>query len=253
MINFQTKHLRKEVKQSAAEPRRRLDTEVTPGKCGNLDYCSIGMQRILLKVPLSQPFVCPECGSALRAPLRKTIVGRPLILPALRLAVLVTAMGVSLATGYAIGRVQHRVGAAVTVASASLGADLHAARTMLGLVPPPPAPAALPIFVAERPYPARLPSVDVSRPAPRLPAEARFGQVTLDCLLDAELFRPSCQVTDIRGADAFSAAAVVWLQGLAVRYGPGRRGGVAVPLAHRWRVVFEDFGGVRPAGKAPGQ
>jgi hypothetical protein len=40
----------------------------TPGRCRELDYCSIGQMRTLVRVPLGQPFVCPECGKPLRAP-----------------------------------------------------------------------------------------------------------------------------------------------------------------------------------------
>ncbi len=242
---------------SGDRPRRRLDRETTPGRCGNLDYCSIGMQRIELRVPLSQPFVCPECASALRAPTRASIMGRPVILPMLRMAVLAVAIAVSLATGYAAGRAHNAVGSAVTLATANIGANLHQATAAFGLATAPDAAAPTPtrpapIFVSERAYPSRLPAVDASRPASRLPGEARFGQVTLDCTLGAASERPSCQVTDIRGADPFSAAAIVWLQDLAVHYGPSLRGGLSVGLAHRWRVVFEDFSGTalpaKPAG-----
>ena len=240
------------------KPRRRLDRETTPGKCGNLDYCSIGMQRVLLRVPLSQPFVCPECAGPLRAPQRGTLGGPPVVLPMLRLAVLAVAMAVSLAAGYAAGRARNVVGTVVTVATANIGANLHEAKAALGLAAPPEAPAsasalAAPIFVSERAYPARLPAVDVSKPAARLPGETRFGQVTLDCTVDAGSGRPSCKVTDIRGADPFSAAAIVWLHDLAVRYGPSLRSGVPASLAHRWRVVFEDFSGTSLPSKAAGQ
>lgn len=246
------------VGSSTDRPRRRLDRETTPGKCSNLDYCSIGMQRVLLRVPLSQPFVCPECAGQLRAPRRGSLGGRPVVLPMLRLAVLVVAMAVSLAAGYAAGRVRNVVGTAVTVATASIGANLHEAKAALGLAPPPTVPASAsagtaPIFVSERAYPARLPPVDVSKPAARLPGEARFGQVTLDCTVDAGSGRPSCRVADIRGADPFSAAAIVWLHDLAVQYGPSLRSGVPASLAHRWRVIFEDFSGTSVPPRSGGQ
>ena len=238
------------------KPRRRLDRETTPGRCSNLDYCSIGMQRIQLKVPLSQPFVCPECAGPLRAPRKGSIAGRPVVLPVLRLAVLAGAIAASLVVGYAAGRVRTSVGPVVTAATANLDANLHVAKTALGLEPPPaaaPPPPTAPIFVSERAYPSRLPPVDTSKPAARLPGEQRFGQVTLDCRLEAGSVRPSCQVTDLRGADPFSAAAIAWLQGLAVQYGPSLRGGVPASLAHRWRVVFEDFSGAALPGKPAGR
>ena len=241
---------------TANRPRRRLDRETTPGRCSNLDYCSIGMQRVLLKVPLSQPFTCPECAGPLRAPRRGSIAGPPFVLPMLRLGVLVAAMLVSLGVGYLAGRARSAVGTAVTAASANIGANLHQAKTALGLAPEPSSPAPArpaPIFVSERAYPARLPSVDSSKPAAHLPGEARFGQVTLDCTVEAAASGPTCQVTDIRGADAFSAAAIVWLQDLAVHYGPTLRGGVPASLAHRWRVVFEDFSGTSMPSKTAGR
>ena len=241
---------------AADQPRRRLDRETTPGRCGNLDYCSIGMQRILLKVPLSQPFTCPECAGPLRAPRRVSLGGPPLVLPVLRLVVLVAAVAVSLGAGYVAGRASNAVGTAVTTATANIGANLHEAKAALGLAPEPPALAPAhpqPISVSERTYPTRLPSVDASKPAAHLPGEARFGQVTLDCTVQAASAGPSCQVTDIRGADAFSAAALVWLQDLTVRYGPSLRGGLPVSLAHRWRVVFEDFSGTSLPARAAGR
>lgn len=39
-----------------------------PGRCRDLDYCSIGQMRTLVRVPLGRPFVCPECGKPLREP-----------------------------------------------------------------------------------------------------------------------------------------------------------------------------------------
>jgi hypothetical protein len=39
-----------------------------PGRCRELDYCSIGQMRTLVRVPLGRPFVCPECGKPLREP-----------------------------------------------------------------------------------------------------------------------------------------------------------------------------------------
>ena len=160
-------------------PRRRLDREVTPGRCGNLDYCSIGMQRVLVQVPLSQPFVCPECASPLRAPGRRSPGGRPWLLPALRVGVLLAAMGASLVIGYTAGRAQHSVTQAVEVAGKRASEGIDAAGAVLGLATPPVAPVAAnpageSVFVAERPYPLRLSPVDASKPAVHLTREARF-------------------------------------------------------------------------------
>jgi hypothetical protein len=47
----------------------------TPGRCRELDYCSIGQMRTLVRVPLGQPFVCPECGKPLREPV---LINEPL-------------------------------------------------------------------------------------------------------------------------------------------------------------------------------
>ncbi len=241
---------------SMEAPRRRLDREVTPGRCGNLDYCSIGMQRVLVKVALSQPFVCPECGSPLRPPgqLRKA-ARLSLLLPALRMAVLLAAMGASGAAGYVAGRMQPAVSKAVHTA----GTGLEAVESAVGLAVPSPAVAAnavptaraaAPVFVADRPYPLRAAPVDAAKPPGRLMREARFGQVTVDCALAAVLRHPACQVTDIRGADPVSAAAVLWLQGLSVQYAPSVRGGASVSLDHRWRVIFEDYSGTARRGMA---
>ena len=238
-------------------PRRRLDREVTPGRCGNLDYCSIGMQRVLVQVPLSQPFVCPECASPLRAPGRRSPGGRPWLLPALRVGVLLAAMGASLVIGYTAGRAQHSVTQAVEVAGKRASEGIDAAGAVLGLATPPVAPVAAnpageSVFVAERPYPLRLSPVDASKPAVHLTREARFGQVTIDCAVAQALRHPACQVTDIRGADPFSASAVQWLQSLSVHYAPSLRAGVPVSMDHRWRVVLEDFSGTpRASSPAP--
>jgi hypothetical protein len=47
----------------------------TPGRCRELDYCSIGQMRTLVRVPLGNPFVCPECGKPLREPV---LINEPL-------------------------------------------------------------------------------------------------------------------------------------------------------------------------------
>ena len=254
MSIFQTNAVPPEVRLSAGDvPRRRVDREMTPGRCGNLDYCSIGMQRVVVQVPLNQPFVCPECASPLRPPVRRMNGGRPLMLPLLRVAVLLGGMGASLVVGYVAGRVQHTVGAAVSVAGHNAGAHLDAAKAVLGLSAPAPAPPAAiaafgtpapPVVVAEREFPAHVAAVDIAKPASRLAHEARFGQVTVDCVLPGGHIHPACQVTDIRGADPVSAAAVAWLQSLAVQYAPSLRGGARAGVDHRWRVVFEDFSGL---------
>ena len=225
--------------------RRHADTNVTPGRCGNLDYCTIGMQRVLVQVPLDTAFVCPECASPLRPPAGHKLRGRRDWLPTVRLGVLLAAMAISLGLGYAIGRSQDKVGLAARSAARDAGASLAVASRSLGLTDPPAnaSPAEPPVLVAERPYPARLPSVDVSNPAERLSREARFGQVTVDCLLEAPDAKPACQVSDIRGADAFSAQAIAWLQRLNVRYAPSPHAGTTIALDHRWRVVLEDFSG----------
>lgn len=239
---------------SAGEvPRRRIDRETTPGRCGNLDYCSIGMQRVQVRVPISEPFVCPECGGRLRPPGRLGGSRRPWLLPAMRVSVLVGCIGAALVLGYSVGRIQPAVHKAVQQAARDAGAGLKSAGSALGLGDqPPPKPAAvvppaprapLPIFVGERPYPTRALSVDVTNPPTHLPREARFGEVTIDCTLEAVLTHPTCHVTDIRGADAFSAAAIAFLQSQAVQYAPSSRTGSPTLLDHRWRVVFQDFSG----------
>ncbi len=202
------------------------------------------MQRVLVHVPVSQAFVCPECGGPLRAPLGRRSTLRRNALPALRIAVLLGAMAASLGLGYSIGRLQDIARQAAEAAARDAQSRLAVAGGALGLSDSAPAlPGPPPVFVAERPYPAKAPSVDVSNPAVRLPREARFGQVTLDCVLEQPAVHAACQVTDIRGADAFSAQAIAWLQSLNVHYASSAKAGHPAELNHRWRMVIEDFSG----------
>ena len=256
MSLFQTRSATTELRPGRlVAPRRRADKEVTPGRCGNLDYCTIGMQRVLVQVPLTQAFVCPECGGPLRPPIGHTSAGRRDWLPVLRIGVLVTASAVSLASGYAIGRLQDRAKAVARSAALDDGAGLVVASRSLGLTEPPAAqtaapPATLPIVVAERPYPVRGQGAEASPPALHLLRETRFGQVTIDCLLEMPAGKPACEAADVRGADALSAAAVAWLQGLTVRYAARGREGATVAADHRWRVVLQDFSGTARRAEA---
>ena len=214
------------------------------------------MQRVQVQVPVSAPFVCPECGGRLRPPGRTAGAGRPWLLPAARIAVLVGAIAGSLGIGYSVGRVQPTVHRAVQDAGVKIGAA-SAALGLSGKTAPPkpaaPAPRASPgptlaaapqpVFVGERPYPMREITTDITNPPYRLAREAKFGQVTLDCGLEAVLTHPACKITDIRGADAFSAAAIAWLQSLSVQYAPSNRTGTPTLLDHRWRITFQDFSG----------
>ena len=239
----------------AIPPRRRVDRETTPGRCNNLDYCSIGMQRVLVQVPVSQKFICPECSGHLRPPGSVPGLSRAAVLPAARIVVLAAGMTVALGAGYEIGRVQPVVRQAVDSASKAARVELAAART--ALLPDAPASpvrtgaatlAMAPILVSEHAFPARAASADTVNPPARLTHEARYGQVTVDCTLGALLTKPSCQVTDTKGSDAFSAAAMNWLQQMNVQYAPGTRSGTAALMDHRWRVTFTDFSGTRRHG-----
>jgi len=240
---------------AAPPPRRRIDRETTPGRCGNLDYCSIGMQRVLVRVPVSAPFVCPECGGRLRPPGQAAGSRRPWVLPALRLGVLAACSLGALFAGYTIAHVQPMVRRAVQTVQQHAGANLVAAGSVLGLnetpaAAPPhpmskppvaasqPAPAAPPLLVVEeRPFPLRGAPIDNISPVGRLSHERRFGQVMVDCTLLAGQTRATCVTATIRGGDAFSQAAVGWLQSLNLSYhetdGSARD--------HRWRVVLQDF------------
>lgn len=238
-------------------PRRRMDRETTPGRCGNLDYCSIGMQRVLVHVPVSKSFVCPECGGALRAPGRRGGTSAAGLLPFLRISILLGGMAAALSLGYGMGRVQPVVAHAVGSASQAAVDKVRAARSALLPHPSAVAPAqagtetagdpasplpALPLVVASVP-PPRLPPEDVAAPPARLLREQRFGRVVVDCTLGALVTRPVCHVADRRGGDAFSAAALTWLQDRAVQYAPDPKSRSASLADHRWRVVFEDFSG----------
>lgn len=215
--------------------RRRSDGVLTPGRCANLDYCSIGMQRVLVAVPVGQPFTCPECGSALRPPNMGR--ERPWVMPLFRLVVLAIGIGIGFAQGYLIGRVQPAVVQGLRT--------LPQRAVQLARAPAPAAPVSPPARpvekVVERPFPARAMPLDATDPAPHLAREQRFGQVTIDCFLRAFEKRPSCHVGDVRGADAFSHPALDWLQSYDVEYLPGTE--PAGP-DHRWRIIFQDFDGV---------
>jgi hypothetical protein len=232
-------------------PRRRGDREMTPGRCGNLDYCSIGMQRVLVQVPVSQPFICPECGGRLRPPGSRWRGSKPALLPLLRLMVLALCCAASMGLGYSIGRVQPAVQAASHKAAAELTAliapppPVPVAAILPPTPPPPPAPKpAPPILVSNRPFPPRLASADITDPPARLPHEAKFGQVVIDCGLDSLSTKASCKIGDVRGGDAFSKSAQAWLESLAVQYAPGDRAGTPILLDHRWRVTFQDYDGL---------
>jgi hypothetical protein len=256
--------------QDTAPPRRRGDSDTTPGRCANLDYCSIGMQRILVEVPVNKPFVCPECGGKLRPPVEGG-TRRPWVMPTIRVAILLAGIGFGTFQGYVMGRMQPTVKKAMVTVSNDTVDKVNAARALLGLpkltaasihmVPaspaaPPPAPAtpkaaAAPVLVEDRPYPRKSPPLDTQDPPPHLADEQHVGQVVIDCTLGAIQVKPECRATDTRGSDAFSAGAVTWLNGLSVQYAPGTRNGAPALLDHRWRVIFEDFSGTTPHAKPP--
>ena len=255
-----------------AAPRRGAELQSTPGRCANLDYCTIGMQRILVEVPIGKAFVCPECGGKLRPP-SGTGLHRPWVMPALRIAILFLGIGLGTFQGYVWGRMQPTVKKAVSTVSQDTAEKVNAARALLGLqkLPPeairpspaapataaepaaPPAKAdAAPVLVADRPYPRKAPALDAEDPPAHLADEQHFGQVVVDCTLGALQVKPQCHASNVRGGDAFSAKAVAWLNGLSVQYAPSTRNGAPALLDHRWRVFFEDFAGIAPGAKPPG-
>jgi hypothetical protein len=233
------------LRDDQAAARERADQTTTPGRCGNLDYCSVGLQRVLVKVPVDRPFVCPECGNALHPP---DDGESPWVMPAVRIGILVVGIGLGFAQGYLTGRLH--VGAAPAFRTEPSAAPREPAADVARMQEPPPRAADLPRplpLVASRAYPAHPAPLDVDDPPAHLQQEQRFGQVTLDCSLDVSADRPSCRVGSVRGGDAFSALALAWLQSLEVRYAAGARAGVPALLDHRWRVVFEDYSGTDPA------
>lgn len=235
------------------------------GRCANLDYCSVGMQRVLVTVPVGQPFVCPECGGKLRPPAEAN-AGRPWVMPALRIIVLLAGIGLGGVQGYLIGRAQPVRRGDTAAAPKEAVVQMNTARAMLGLKtltpeavvaistqtaspgPPEPKQASVPV-VPIRPYPTRTLPLELADPSQHLQKEERTGQVTLDCILVATRGRPSCRVGDIRGTDAFSAAALAWLRNYTVAYSPDGRDGKQGGADHRWRIIFEDFRGTAPAAK----
>lgn len=239
------------------QTNRRIDLETTPGRCGNLDYCSLGMQRRLVRVPVSRPFVCPECGGKLRPPGQGRRTQARLV-PMVRLGVLVGGMGAALVLGYMAGQAQSSVIHAVGRAGQVAETRLAAARTAIIPPAPPAAPAparigpdlaksaaepALPTIVAFRSLPAHAKPADLVSPPARLMHEYRTGQVVVDCTLAALVTQPVCKVATTRGSDAFSAAALAWLQQLRVQYAPNPDSRSPVLPDHRWRLVVEDFSG----------
>jgi hypothetical protein len=248
---------------ATAAARRRHGAETTPGRCATLDYCSIGMQRVLVEIPVSEPFICPECGGKLRPPASRRR-GRPWVMPALRVAVLFLGVGLGLAVGYSFGRMQPAIHKAVSGVSRETVVQVNTARSLLGLpklpdnailkppavTPVPPVAPRIAPLVAEHAYPAHAPPLEVADPPVHLQAEERYGQVTIDCSIAALQIKPVCRATDIRGADAFSDRAVAWLQEFEVQYAPGTRAGAPSLLDHRWRIIFQDFSGTQPRGVA---
>jgi hypothetical protein len=244
--------------------KQRKEPDSTPGRCSNLDYCSIGMQRVLVQVPLGERFVCPECGKNLRPP-SAGMERRPIVIPALRILVLILGIGLGGGAGYLIGRAYRAEPKPVAAVSAATSLKVNTARAALGLpklepdgiitvvspaspapAPPPaqPAPHAYPP-VQQRPYPTRTVSLETADPTQHLANEQRFGQVTLDCTLAAG--KPACHVGNLRGADTFSAPALDWLKTLDVQYAPAPEGGLAGQPDHRWRIIFQDFAGGAPS------
>lgn len=241
--------------------KQRKAPETTPGRCSNLDYCSIGMQRVLVQVKLGDRFVCPECGKPLKPP-NAGMNRRPIVLPALRVLVLIIGIGLGLGVGYAIGRANRAAPLPARVASQETSLKVNTARAALGLpklepeaiitvaAPPPPAPTPVPLAqpasrgyppVQDRPFPAHAVPLDVADPPRHLVNEQRFGEVTVDCTLAGG--KPACHVGTLRGADTFSAPALDWLKDLAVQYAPG------VQPDHRWRIIFEDYAGGAPQSR----
>jgi hypothetical protein len=242
--------------------KQRREANTTPGRCSNLDYCSIGMQRVLVHVPVGERFVCPECGKNLKPP-TAGMDRRPIVIPALRILVLILGIALGLGAGYLIGLGYRPAPKPVPVASAATALKVNTARAALGLpklepdvitpaapppAPPPqpaqPAPRAYPP-VQERPYPTRAPPLETADPSQHLVNEHRFGQVTVDCTLTNG--KPSCRVGNLRGADTFSAPALDWLKNLSVQYAPTAQPGDPGQPDHRWRIIFEDFAGGAPA------
>jgi hypothetical protein len=216
-----------------------------------VDYCSIGLQRLTLRVPVGQPFICPECGGPLHSP----VSGRPGLRRLLWSVLLLGILAGSVGAGYWIGRRE------AVVIMRAVPAPPRAV-PVLHTKPPPPVPVAapqpqppppvarpvptpppLPPLVSERPFPPGLGPVDRAAPPTYLRREVYYGQVTIDCTLDAIETKPTCHVADIRGSDAFSTDALAWLQQRAVQYAPSQRLGQPTLLDHRWRILFEDFSG----------
>ncbi len=229
------------------------------------------MRRLQVRVPISEPFVCPECASPLRAPARiSQKEARGWLLP-INVWILVAGVAASGACGFFLGRnvplvhVQNpRMAAASVPVKPPMFSQLLRDQPSGGNHPsirssPPEGLSTglgagalpLPLVVTERPFPSHAPAVERIDPPHRMQAEVQAGQVVIDCLLGSAVFHPACKVSNARGTDAFSEAAVAWLQKLPVRYVTGAHGAATVALDHRWRVVFDDFTTPPPEPRVP--
>jgi hypothetical protein len=151
---------------------------MTPGRCGNLDYCSIGMQRVLVRVPVSKPFLCPECGGDLHAPPGIGSAQHEAWRLAAHVALATAALGVPLAFGYVLGRSHGPAGAP------------SIARSL-------------------------LPAPSCPRPVTGAPG---FGQITMECVQPAAQPRPSCNVVNTSGARIQPGSAPGWLWDIGAHY-----------------------------------
>jgi hypothetical protein len=168
----------------------------TPGRCRELDYCSIGQMRTLVRVPLGNPFVCPECGKPLREPV---LINEPLSRKRLALWGLGT-LGVFVLLYECVGpsAPKHHV----TLAELQQEQARRAAALPPAALPAPPvkpapkplapkplAAAPLPAALATPPAPARI---AVAPAAPPPAATAPGVKVTMECSIDAAGVPSNC-------------------------------------------------------------
>ncbi len=107
----------------------------TPGRCTNVDYCSLAAAKRDIEVKIGEDFICPECAKPLRTPpTREGSGGLNIAIAGSVVAVLLICGGVY--AGYRLSR----AGAPTQVAAAPIPAA--AAVVAAPLAAPPPVAAA---------------------------------------------------------------------------------------------------------------
>jgi hypothetical protein len=174
------------------------------GRCRELDYCSIGQMRTLVRIPLGRPFVCPECGKPLREPV---LMNRPLSRKRIAWWTAGTLGAFVLLYEWVAPSGRHRHLPLATVLPPAQvvpvprppapPAAAPAAPVLRSIAPIPPAP--IPVVLGP-PVPTPLDNAPLIRMPPALPADvakaavkpASAVRVTMECTVDAAGVPSNC-------------------------------------------------------------